>query len=110
MAQRILIIQGHPDGKVPHFCHALAQAYAQGAREAGHQIESVDVARLDFPLLRSKSDWDHGAPPPSLAAAQEAVQQAQHLVILFPLWLGGMPALLKAVSYTHLTLPTKRIV
>lgn len=95
MAQRILIIQGHPDGKVPHFCHALAQAYAEGAREAGHEIESVEVARLDFPLLRSKSDWDHGAAPPSLAAAQMAIQQAQHLVILFPLWLGGMPALLK---------------
>ena len=30
-ARRILIIQGHPDASQRHFCHALAQAYAEGA-------------------------------------------------------------------------------
>jgi len=95
IAGRVLIIQGHPDGQESHFCHALAQSYAEGAREAGREVESIEVARLDFPLLRSKRDWDHDAPPRSIAAARHAIEQAQHLVILFPLWLGGMPALLK---------------
>jgi putative NADPH-quinone reductase len=73
----------------------MRQAYAEGAREAGHEIESIEVARLDFPMLRSKIDWDHGEPPPALAGAREAIRQAQHLVIVFPFWLGGMPAPLK---------------
>lgn len=39
--ERILLIQGHPDTVAPHFCHAWAGAYAQGAREAGHEARSV---------------------------------------------------------------------
>jgi putative NADPH-quinone reductase len=34
--------------------------------------------------------------PPGLQAAQASISWAQHLVIFFPLWLGDMPALLKA--------------
>lgn len=96
MASRILIVQGHPDGGRPHFCHALAQAYAEGAREAGHEVREIDVAALDFPVLRSKAEWEQGALPPGLAGAQRDIAWCQHLVLLFPLWLGDMPALLKA--------------
>lgn len=35
---RIAIIQGHPDAGVKHFCHALAEAYADGARQSGYQV------------------------------------------------------------------------
>ena len=95
MASRILVIQGHPDLSVPHFGHALANAYALGAREGGHEVQVLDVAAFDFPLLRSKADWDGGALPPELLPAQQAIVWAQHLVLFFPLWLGGMPALVK---------------
>ncbi len=92
---RILILQGHPDADAPHLCHALAESYAAGAREAGHELRQVDVARLEFPLLRSQQDWEQGALPPGLRQAQEDIAWAQHLLIVFPLWLGEMPALLK---------------
>jgi putative NADPH-quinone reductase len=95
-ARRILIVQGHPDSPTPHFCHALAAAYAEGARAAGHEVRLVDVAALDFPVLRSKAEWEQGALPPTLADAQRDIGWCQHLVLFFPLWLGGMPALLKA--------------
>jgi putative NADPH-quinone reductase len=94
--RRILLIQGHPDGLQPHYLHALAQAYAEGAREAGHAVREVDVSRLDVPLLRSAEAWKHGPVPPSLLPVQADVLWAEHLVLLFPLWLGDMPALLKA--------------
>lgn len=93
--RRILLIQGHPDTSQAHYCHALAQAYADGAGEAGHELRTLDVARLDFPLLRSKADWDEGAVPANLRDAQTDIHWAEHLVLVFPLWLGGMPALLK---------------
>lgn len=55
----------------------------------------IDVARLDFPLLRSQKDWLDGEVPASLRPAQDDIRWAQHLVFFFPLWLGDMPALLK---------------
>jgi putative NADPH-quinone reductase len=92
---RILLLQGHPDAATPHLCHALAAAYAGGAGSAGHEVRTVDVATLDFPLLRSQHAWEEEPLPDSLVQAQQQVAWSQHLVIFFPLWLGDMPALLK---------------
>jgi putative NADPH-quinone reductase len=93
--KRITIIQGHPDPDGRHFGHALAQAYREGAEAAGHVVRLVEVAKLDFPLLRTQDDFDHGTPPDAIRPAQEAIAWADHLVILYPLWLGDLPALLK---------------
>ncbi len=93
--RRILILQGHPDASARHLNHTLAEAYAEGARQAGHEVRVVEIARLDFPLLRSQQEWEHGPLPTGLQAAQDDIAWAQHMVILFPLWLGDMPALLK---------------
>jgi len=95
MVQRIIIIQGHPDPAGDRFCHALADAYAAGAEAAGREVKRIDVAKLEFPLLRTQADFEKGPPPPSVTAAQEAIRWAEHLVIVYPLWLGMMPALLK---------------
>jgi putative NADPH-quinone reductase len=93
--KRILIIQGHPDPAGGHFCHALADAYAAGARAGGHEVQIVPVATLDFPLLRSLAEFERGPVPPALRLCQEMIGNADHLVIVYPLWLGTMPALLK---------------
>jgi len=95
MGKRIAIIQGHPDPKPAHLCHGLATAYARGAEAAGHQIKHVRVAELEFPLLRTKQDFDAAEPPPAMREAQGAMAWANHLAIFYPLWLGDMPALLK---------------
>jgi len=95
MGLRILIVQGHPDCRRPHLCHTLADAYAEGAGAAGHDVAVVEPARLVFPLLSSPAEWHHGTLPPQLSEAQEAIRQADHLVLLYPLWLGDMPAVLK---------------
>ncbi len=96
MAKRIAIIQGHPDAQVRHFGHALADEYAKGAEDGGHETRRIEVARLDFPLLRTKEEFERGVVPDPIRQAQEAITWANHLVILYPLWLGTMPALLKA--------------
>ena len=92
----LLVIQGHPDRSAKRFCRALAGAYVAGARDAGRGISTIDVTDLDFPVLRSRADWDSGALPRDIARAQERIDAASHLVIFYPLWLGAMPALLKA--------------
>lgn len=96
MDQRIVIIQGHPDPRGGHLGHALADAYAQGATAAGHEVRRIEVAALDFPVLRTKEAWTSEALPESLREAQEAIGWAGHVVLCFPLWLGTMPALVKA--------------
>jgi putative NADPH-quinone reductase len=95
MAKRILIILGHPDPRPERLCRALAEAYHAGATEEGHDVAVIDVATLDFPLLKSRLEWE-GPIAESLRVPQEAIAWAEHLVIVFPLWLGTMPALLKA--------------
>jgi len=95
MIRRIAIVQGHPDPTADRLCRALADAYAEGAIGAGHVVERIEIAALDFPLLRTKHDFDSGALPPALQAAQEAIGRADHLLVVYPLWLGSMPALLK---------------
>jgi putative NADPH-quinone reductase len=95
MAKCIALLQGHPDPNPEHLNHALAGAYVRGAEAAGHQVRTIDVARLDFPLLRTKADFDHHPPPAAIRQAQELLAEADHWVILYPLWLGTTPALLK---------------
>lgn len=95
MSQRIAVIQGHPDPAGGHLDHALAEAYARGAEAAGHEVTRIEVAQLDFPLLRTQADFDHGEPPPVIAEAQQVLAEADHWVMVFPLWLGTTPALLK---------------
>lgn len=96
MPKRIALIQGNPDPAGNRYAHALAQAYTNSATKAGHEIKLIDIARLDFPLLRSKRDFENGTAPESIQEAQATIRWADHVVIIFPLWLGTVPALLKA--------------
>jgi putative NADPH-quinone reductase len=92
----ILILNGHPDPAGKGLCHAIAETYSAGARDAGHTVTRLDVARLDFGCLRTQAAFENEAPPTDIVRAQEAVRAATHLVMVFPLWMGDMPALLKA--------------
>lgn len=92
---RIAVIQGHPDPGGHRFGHALAAAYVEGARAAGHSVSVTDVARLEFPLVRTKDEFETGPVPADIREAQAAIEAAGHLVLFYPLWFGTMPALLK---------------
>jgi putative NADPH-quinone reductase len=94
-SRRILVLDAHPDPDPGRFVHALARTYADAAGAAGHALATIELASLEFPLLRSPQDWLHGEPPPVIARAQSDIEWADHVVVLFPLWLGDMPALLK---------------
>ena len=95
MSKTITIVQGHPDPEAGHFCHALSAAYEKGANSAGHSVRHIEVAQLKFPLLQSQSDFEEGSPPESIAKAQDDFLWADHIVLIYPLWLGTMPAVLK---------------
>jgi len=96
MTRKVLVINGHPDGSPERLCAALAQAYAEGAREGGHSVETISIADLKIPYLRTQTEFEKGGVPESLKAAADAVMRAEHVVFVFPLWLGTMPAMLKS--------------
>lgn len=95
MNRKILIIDAHPDPARERLVHALAEQYASAARIGGHLAEVVRLCDLELPWLRSAKEF---ASPPvaTIGAQQERFRWADHVVIIYPLWLGSMPALLKA--------------
>lgn len=95
VAKNILIINGHPDARPERFCAALANAYGEAASEAGHQVRRIDVGALDFALIRSQAEFIASATSPQILEAQQALHWADHFLLVFPLWQGGAPALLK---------------
>jgi putative NADPH-quinone reductase len=96
-SQRILILDGHPDPSPDRFIHALAAAYRDGAEAGGHQFQVIRAADVDYPLLRTRHDYEKEEPVEAIRRCQAVMDWATHLVILYPLWLGCMPALLKGL-------------
>lgn len=91
----VAVIDGHPDPSPGRLTHALSERYAAAARGAGHDVRRIDVARMQFSVLRSAAEYAQ-SPPEAIAQAQRDIVWASHLAIFYPLWDGDMPALLKA--------------
>lgn len=90
--KRILLIYGTP--KSSGLCHALGDAYAEGARSQDHVVRSLKLASLQFdPILRG--GYEQGQVlEADLLDAQRQIHWAQHLVFVYPVCWGGIPALL----------------
>lgn len=95
MAKRICLVQGHPDARGGRLCHALEGAYAEGARLGGHALERLDVAAIETPFLQDAEAF-RSPPTGDILRAQKMIADADHTVFIYPLWLGSMPARLKA--------------
>lgn len=93
MGKRILVILGHPSSD--SFCGALAERYAQSALRAGHEVRQLFLGRMDFdPVLRE--GYQQVQPlEVDLRRAQADILWAEHLTLVYPIWWGGVPALLK---------------
>ncbi|WP_342415089.1 NAD(P)H-dependent oxidoreductase [Paenibacillus sp. FSL R10-2782] len=93
MSKKILVIQGNP--VAGSYGEALAQSYVKGAEAAGAEVRLLQLSALDFnPNLlggyRNKLPLE-----PDLIMAQESIKWAEHLVFVFPIWWGSLPALMK---------------
>lgn len=97
MTSHILILDGHPDPSDDRFVHALANAYRQGAQSGKHEVLTIRLADLEFPLLRTQHDYEKGEPTDLIRECQDKFEWADHVVIFYPLWLGSMPAVLKGL-------------
>lgn len=114
---RTLVINGHPFAR--SFTAAIATRYAAGiSAEAGaDQVRLIDLAEAQFDLspshldeIRVRRDGDRSHLDPVVRALIDDVEWAEHLVVVYPQWWGGTPAVLKAfidrvvlsgVAYRH---------
>ena len=94
---RVFILDGHPDPAPERLCHGLADAYASGAEAGGHEVRRQSVPSLDLPLLTSETEFRSGDVPECARTTQDNIAWAQHWVLIYPLWLGTLPAALKAL-------------
>lgn len=93
MTNKILIINGHPDKESYNF--ALAKAYKNGAERSGAEIREIVIRDLTFnPNLqfgyRKRTELE-----PDLLAAQETLKWSDHIVWIYPVWWGSVPAIMK---------------
>ena len=90
---RTLIILGHPDKK--SLCAAIADNYEKGAREKGGEVERINLSDLSFNSNLRNGYRVIQALEPDLIEAQRLIKWAGHIVIVYPVWWGSTPALLK---------------
>jgi len=91
--KKILIINGHPDKE--SYNYALSEAYKTGASSSGAEIKVINIADLKFnPNLqfgyRKRTELE-----PDLLNSQEDLKWADHLVWIYPVWWGSVPAIMK---------------
>jgi putative NADPH-quinone reductase len=89
----IIVVVGH--ARKGTLCEALGEAYRRGAVARGHTVDLFVTSRMSFdPILHG--GFDEVQPlEPDLEAAHRALIGADHIVLIFPLWLGTLPAIFK---------------
>jgi len=91
--RKIMIVIGHPQGRT--LCGALGESYRRGAEAAGHEVGLFALSEMKFDPILHEGYRKEQVLEPDLQAAYDALQACDHLVLIFPLWCGDMPALLK---------------
>lgn len=93
MKKKITIILGHPDSS--SYCGSIAKKYEQEAKNSGHEVRMLMLGDLIFDPILHRGYKNIQALEPCLAEAQDAIQWSNHLVLIYPIWWGSMPAILK---------------
>lgn len=93
--KKIFILVGHPNKE--SFSTALAEAYAKGAREAGHEVRLTQISDMRFDPILHKGYKEIQAFEPDIVKFQEDVKWSGHFVSVFPVWWSDLPAIMKGL-------------
>ena len=95
MSKKIFVLLGHPDKS--GMCGELANAYESAARDAGHEVQRLNIGEMQFDPVLRKGYRGLQELEPDLVRFHELVQWAEHFVVVYPVWWVGMPAVLKGL-------------
>jgi NAD(P)H dehydrogenase (quinone) len=95
--KKVLLLLGHP--AEASFCESVINAYREGALQATAEIKEVWIGDLTFDpnLAHGYKNRQDMPLEPDIQRVQAYIQWAEHLVIVYPTWWGGMPALMKGL-------------
>ncbi|CAM3831474.1 MULTISPECIES: NAD(P)H-dependent oxidoreductase [Pseudoalteromonas] len=94
MKKRILVIDANP--KQGSFCDALANAYKQGCASES-EVHSLSLNAMVFEADLSYGYDSEQLLEPDLVEFQAQLQWAEHIVLVIPVWWGGLPAKFKGL-------------
>ena len=89
---RHAIIACHP--VQTSFTLAIAQRYAEAVRSHDHEAIVRDLYRLDFDPVLKAAERD-GEPASDVVAEWDALGEIDVFVLVYPIWFGAPPAMLK---------------
>jgi NAD(P)H dehydrogenase (quinone) len=94
---KIVIVFNHPyEGS---YCEAILKAVTAGLQKAGHEIDLIHLDNDRFNPVMSAADlkgFKEGVPcDPQVIKYSERINEADHLVMMFPIWWELMPAMTK---------------
>lgn len=100
---RILILNGHP--APTSISSQIATEYAGAAREAGNEVRRINLHDLSFDMDFGHAGYRETKPlEPELQAVLDDLSWCEHLVLISPMWWGGLPAKLKGL-FDRILLP-----
>ncbi len=91
--KNILIINGHPDKE--SYNYAISNAYKKGAETTSANIKVINIIDLDFNPNLQYGYRKRTALEPDLIQAQKELKWADHIVWVYPVWWGSIPAIMK---------------
>ncbi len=94
---RTLIVFNHPyEGS---FCNAILKSVTRGLQKANHKVDLIHLDQDGFnPIMTSqdlKAFRDKQPIDPKVIEYKGRLEQADHVVFIFPIWWELMPALTK---------------
>lgn len=93
---KILILNGHP--AAASLSRTFADTYQQAAQESGHLVRTHHVGDMKFESDFGVSQYkDARQLEPDLETFMDDLRWSGHVVLLSPMWWGGVPARLKGV-------------
>jgi NAD(P)H dehydrogenase (quinone) len=92
-----LIVIAHP--VADSFIGSLAKTVERSRLDRGDEVRVLDLYALSFDPTMSLADWQAKADPRYASSKHrdhiEVLQWATSLVLIYPTWFGGFPAILK---------------
>lgn len=94
---KVVVVFNHPyEGS---YCNAILNSVIRGLHHAGHEVDIIHLDNENFNPVMTAQDLkafkDKNPLDPKVIEYKERLEQADHLLFIFPIWWELMPALMK---------------